>query len=132
METLTVSQGISERPVRTPREPNELRSPELFSEFLHALSREEYRIYAHFTIKKGTPGGAKPGSEERLILARRVRVEGPEERLARNAREYRQYRFYAFVSHAEGESDEKWARRLQRELERYRIPVADLRTGSRK
>lgn len=38
----------------------------------------------------------------------------------------RKYEFYAFISYKRGEEDEKWARRLQRELERYRIPVADL------
>jgi tetratricopeptide (TPR) repeat protein len=37
-----------------------------------------------------------------------------------------EYEFYAFISYKRGEEDEKWARRLQRELERYRIPVADL------
>jgi hypothetical protein len=39
------------------------------------------------------------------------------------------YEFYAFVSYKRGEADEKWARRLQRELERYRVPVADLKGG---
>ncbi|MDR3322562.1 MAG: TIR domain-containing protein [Synergistaceae bacterium] len=42
----------------------------------------------------------------------------------------REYEFYAFISYKRGESDEKWARWLQRELERYRIPVADLQGES--
>ncbi|MDR2137692.1 MAG: hypothetical protein LBO68_05315 [Synergistaceae bacterium] len=97
-------------------------APERFTEFLHAVSLEEYRIYTHYTLKEG-PRGTEKGTEERLILARRVRVEGPEERLARHERENRQYRFYAFVSHANGGKDEKWARWIQRRLKNFRIPV---------
>lgn len=41
------------------------------------------------------------------------------------------YEFYAFISYKRGEDDEKWARKLQAELERYRIPTADLQAGSR-
>lgn len=41
------------------------------------------------------------------------------------------YEFYAFISYKRGDADEKWARRLQAELERYRIPVADLRLRAR-
>ena len=37
--------------------------------------------------------------------------------------ENREYKFYAFVSHAEGGKDEIWAKRLQRRLENFRIPV---------
>jgi tetratricopeptide (TPR) repeat protein len=41
------------------------------------------------------------------------------------------YEFYAFLSYKRGEADEKWARKLQAELERYRIPVTDLKFGDR-
>jgi tetratricopeptide (TPR) repeat protein len=41
------------------------------------------------------------------------------------------YEFYAFISYKRGEADEKWARKLQAELERYRIPAADLQAGAR-
>jgi tetratricopeptide (TPR) repeat protein len=41
------------------------------------------------------------------------------------------YDFYAFISYKRGEADEKWARKLQAELERYRIPAADLQAAAR-
>jgi hypothetical protein len=101
--------------------------PENFSEFLQSVSLGEYRIYAHYTLKGRLSDRPKHGpekrKEERVVIARRVRIEGPEERLARHEKENRQYRFYAFVSHAEGEKDEKWARWVQRRLEKFRIPV---------
>jgi hypothetical protein len=93
-----------------------------FAEFLEALARKEYRLYAHYTIKERRRGPA-PETEELLVLARRIRVEGSEERLMRKETENREYKFYAFVSHAEGGKDEKWARYLQRRLENFRIPV---------
>ena len=40
-----------------------------------------------------------------------------------------EYEFYAFISYKRGENDERWAQRLQRTLERYRVPVADLPIG---
>jgi hypothetical protein len=86
-------------------------------------------MYAHYTVKKRERGPA-PGTEERLVLARRVHAERLEERLAQNEAENREYKFYAFVSHAEGGEDERWARRLQRGLGKYRIPtdaVSELR-----
>jgi hypothetical protein len=98
--------------------------PERFSEFINALSREEYRIYAHYTIKRIKPGGPRTNlMEERLVIARGIQVENPEERAARNAIENREYRFYAFVTHAEGGKDEKWARWIQRKLTKCRIPI---------
>ena len=57
-------------------------APGRFSEFLDALLRKEYRMYAHYTVKKRERGPA-PGTEERLVLARRVHAERLEERLAR-------------------------------------------------
>jgi hypothetical protein len=100
-------------------------APERFSEFIDALSLGEYRIYAHYTIKRTEPGRprAENATEERIVLARRVQVEGPEERLARKETENREYRFYAFVSHAEGGKDERWARWIQRKLAKCRVPV---------
>jgi hypothetical protein len=60
----------------------------LFAEFfgaarLDAPSGEEYRIYAHYTVIE-RERDAPPDTEERLVLARRVRVRaaGVEERLA--------------------------------------------------
>ncbi|MDR1965400.1 MAG: toll/interleukin-1 receptor domain-containing protein, partial [Synergistaceae bacterium] len=38
----------------------------------------------------------------------------------------REYEFYAFISYKRGGEDEKWAKMIQRRLESYRIPVADL------
>jgi hypothetical protein len=96
--------------------------PEMFSKIIDAVSREECRIYAHYSIQEKTPGGMKSGSEERLIIARRVQVEGPEERWARYEHENRQCRFHAFVSHAEDEKDAKWARWIQRRLENFEVP----------
>ena len=100
--------------------------PMYFAEFLDALLRREYRLYAHYTLKE-RERGQTPETEERLVFARGVRVEGPEERLARKEAENREYKFYAFVTHAErnkdGGSDERWARYLQRRLEKFRIPV---------
>ena len=43
-----------------------------------------------------------------------------------------EYEFYAFISYKRGEADEKWARRLHRELERYRIPVGDIPKAARR
>ena len=43
-----------------------------------------------------------------------------------------EYEFYAFISYKRGEADEKWARRLHRELERYRIPVGDIPKEARR
>ena len=43
-----------------------------------------------------------------------------------------EYEFYAFISYKRGEADERWACRLQRELERYRIPVGDLPKDARR
>ncbi|MDR3265031.1 MAG: toll/interleukin-1 receptor domain-containing protein [Synergistaceae bacterium] len=40
--------------------------------------------------------------------------------------ENREYEFHAFISYKHGGEDEKWTRWLQRKLESYRIPVADL------
>jgi hypothetical protein len=99
--------------------------PERFSEFIDGLSRNEYRIYAHYTVKVREPSRprTKDIPEERLVIARRVRVEGPDERFARKKIENREYKFYAFVSHAEGGEDEKSARWIQRRLENFRIPV---------
>jgi len=37
-----------------------------------------------------------------------------------------EYEYYAFISYKRGGEDEKWAKRLQHTLERYRIPIADL------
>ena len=96
--------------------------PERFAEFIHAVGSEDYRIYAHYTLKEDALRTVY-GTEERLVLARRVQVEGPEERLARHERENRRYKFYAYVSHAEGGEDEKWGRWIQRRLENFRIPV---------
>ncbi|MDR1580171.1 MAG: hypothetical protein LBS35_07420 [Synergistaceae bacterium] len=96
--------------------------PERFAEFIHAVGQEDYRIYAHYTLKEDALRTVR-GTEERLVLARRVQVEGPEERLARHERENRRYKFYAYVSHAEGGEDEKWGRWIQRRLENFRIPV---------
>jgi hypothetical protein len=89
---------------------------------IDALSREEYRIYAHYTMKEN-PDSARVSLEERLVLARRVRIKGEEEWLAQRDEENQTYKFYAFVSHAEGGRDEKWARWLQRRLQNYRIPA---------
>ena len=100
--------------------------PKDFSEFLDAVLQEEYRLYAHYTLKE-RERGPTPETEERLILARGVQVQGPEERLARKEAENREYKFYAFVSHAErnkdGNKDERWARYLQLRLENFRISV---------
>jgi hypothetical protein len=96
--------------------------PERFSEIIDAVSREERRIYAHYTVREKKPGGTRAGSEERIVIARRVLVEGPEERWARHEHENRQYRFHAFVSHAEDGRDAKWARWIQRRLENFEVP----------
>ena len=97
-------------------------APERFSEFLDALLSHEYRLYAHYTIKEQYRGPT-PETEERLVIARCVRVVGPEERLARQEAENREYKFYALMSHAEGGEDERWARYIQRRLENFRIPA---------
>ena len=43
-----------------------------------------------------------------------------------------EYEFYAFISYERGGADEKWACRLQRELERCRVPVDDLPKEARR
>jgi hypothetical protein len=96
--------------------------PERFMGIIDALSREEYRIYAHYTIKEN-PDRTKVSTEERLVLARRVRIEGEEEWLGQRGEASQTYKFYAFVSHEEGGRDEKWARWLQHRLQNYRIPA---------
>jgi tetratricopeptide (TPR) repeat protein len=51
--------------------------------------------------------------------------------VSRNS-ENSEYEFYAFISYKRGGADEKWACRLQRELERCRIPVDDMPKDSRR
>jgi hypothetical protein len=95
--------------------------PDRYAEVLESICEGKYRVFAHYS-----------GRDERLVVARGVRVEGTDERLAKHESEYRKYRLYAFISHGEGGPDAKWARWLERGLRRYRIPadtVLKLRDG---
>jgi hypothetical protein len=91
--------------------------PDRYREYLDKFSRKECRIYAHYCDGHGI------GTDERIILASGVRVEEPDMTIPRPEAENREYPFYAFISHEHGGADEKWARRLQRRLENYRVPA---------
>jgi hypothetical protein len=86
--------------------------PDRYAEVLESVCEGKYRVFAHYS-----------GRDERLVVARGVRVEGADERLAKHESEYRKYRLYAFITHEEGGTDAKWARWLERGLGRYRIPA---------
>jgi hypothetical protein len=86
--------------------------PDRYAEVLESVCEGKYRVFAHYS-----------GRDERLVVARGVRVAGADERLAKHESEYRKYRLYAFITHEEGGLDAKWARRLERGLGRYRVPV---------
>jgi hypothetical protein len=64
-------------------------APERFSEFINALTRKECRLFAHYTTIERPRG--KLDMEERFVLARGIRVEGPAERYAREEAENREY-----------------------------------------
>jgi hypothetical protein len=89
--------------------------PDQYQDLLDKLSRRECRLYAHYRDGRDL--------DERIVLASGVRVEEPDPRMARLKAEARVYPYYACISHAAGGVDEKWARRLERRLEKYRVPV---------
>jgi hypothetical protein len=89
--------------------------PDRYQNLLDRLSRRECRIYAHYCDGREL--------DERIILASGVRVEEPDLKVARLKAEARVYPYYAFISHEAGGADEKWARRLERRLGNYRVPV---------
>lgn len=89
--------------------------PDRYKDLIDKFSRKECRIYAHYCDGREM--------DERIILASGVRVEEPDLKVARLKAETREYPYYAFISHEPGGADEKWARRLERRLETYRVPV---------
>jgi hypothetical protein len=92
--------------------------PDLGQDSLDRVARRECRVYAHYS-----DGG---DLDARIILASGVRVEELDLKMARQKAEDRVYPYYACVSHVAGGVDEKWARRLARRLEKYRVPVEAL------